>query len=72
MKYNIKEEPSRVYYGLSEVIDLNTNENTPFAEIWDKTAKMFDMKYFNPKWSSIGLEMYPHNFMEIRKFTYSA
>lgn len=72
MKYNVKEEPSRVYYGLSEVIDLNTDENTPFAEIWSKSSEKFDMKYYNPKWPSIGLEMYPHNFMEIRKFTYSA
>lgn len=72
MKFNIKEEPARVYYGISEVIDLNSDENTPFGEIWDQTAKMFDMKYFNPKWPSIGLEIYPENFMEIKKFTYSA
>ncbi|AIO18526.1 Bacterial transcription activator, effector binding domain [Candidatus Izimaplasma bacterium HR1] len=72
MKYDIKEEPSRVYYGISEVIDLNSDENTPFGDIWDKTAKMFDMKYFNPEWSAIGLEIYPYNFLEIRKFTYSA
>lgn len=72
MKYNIKDEPSRVYYGLSEVIDLNSGDNTPYAEIWSKSGQHFDMKYYNPDWSSIGLEMYPHNFMEIRKYTYSA
>lgn len=72
MKFNIKEEPSRVYYGLGEEIDLNSNENTPFAEIWNKSAEMFDMKYFNPKWPSIGLEKYSRDFMETRKFTYSA
>lgn len=72
MKYNIKEEPARVFYGTSEVIDLNTTENTPFQAIWSKSSEDFDMKYYDPDFSSIGLEIYPYNFMEIRKFTYSA
>lgn len=72
MKYDIKNEPTRVYYGISEVIDLNSTDNTPFGDIWSKTSEMFNMKYYNPEWPAIGLELYPHNFMEIRKFTYSA
>lgn len=72
MKYEIKEEKERLFYGYSEVVDLNSNENTPFAEIWNKSSKEFDMKYFDPNGSCIGLESYPYNFMELRQFTYGA
>ena len=56
MKYEILEQEERLFYGVTEVIDMNSDDNTPFNEIWDKTAKEFDMKYFNPEYGSIGLE----------------
>lgn len=72
MKYIIKEEPERLFYGEYAFIDLKRDDNEPFGAVWDRSAKSFDMKYFNPSYSPIGLEMYPSDFMENRRFRYAA
>jgi|LGOV01.1.fsa_nt_gb hypothetical protein len=72
MNYSFKEEDLRLFYGENEIIDLNSAENVPFADIWNKSSKTFNMKYFSSDYNPIGLEVYPSDFMKTKRFIYAA
>lgn len=72
MKYNFKEEPTRLFYGESEIIDWNKDDNVPFGTVWTNTSESFNMKYYNSDHTPIGLEIYPKDFMETKRFVYAA